>query len=662
MKIHTNEFKNKLKEEKEMKIKIFVYNGGLGEGGYYIEDDKIFNLNQNFNTDLLKSVMKEVDFESTIKIDVGKKFDLSIGILVGDSYEYIGKGMYIIKTCNYDVATKRYIYKCYDLMFLTMIDYDSTGITFPIYVDDFLDNIAKECGLNGFSSQKETANLAKTIKKDYFQGYNYTFRDVLDYLAQILGGWLYVDDEYNLRLKYPTETNEVFDEKYIRNINVQFLKKYGPVNSVVFSRSNGTDNIYRKDDNSIAGNGLCEIKISDNPILDDEDREIFIDAVFEELNGLEFYIMDVDTIGILFLDLGDKYSFKVTDDSNEQQMRNYKCLLMNAEIKTIDGLTETHFNREPEISVTDYKTSAPTDKSIKNALIKVDKNAAEIVLKANADGKIVQVKLEAGAEDGSIFDIKADNINLEGYTSINDSFKIDQNGSMFVDSNITWERNYTQEDVNILQQILVDGTTPTKAQLEYYDANGNGILDINDLLLVQKVVLGTNPSTRVGKLKINSYDGYNTFVIYDETNDKNGVRFGIDGGFIKNLNSENFLISGNPIIESGSNDNGEYVKFYDGTMICRKTCTGSADINKSWGTMYDTGDGTGELISLGDYPKPFVGKRPQMLPLFAGANSCFVASIRHQSNSFVGHIILASPRSKSVNYTIDIIAIGRWKQ
>ena len=102
MKIHTNEFKNKLKEEKEMKIKIFVYNGGLGEGGYYIEDDKIFNLNQNFNTDLLKSVMKEVDFESTIKIDVGKKFDLSIGILVGDSYEYIGKGMYIIKTCNYD--------------------------------------------------------------------------------------------------------------------------------------------------------------------------------------------------------------------------------------------------------------------------------------------------------------------------------------------------------------------------------------------------------------------------------------------------------------------------------------------------------------------------------------------------------------------------------
>lgn len=125
-------------------------------------------------------------------------------------------------------------------------------------------------------------------------------------------------------------------------------------------------------------------------------------------------------------------------------------------------------------------------------------------------------------------------------------------------------------------------------------------------------------------------------------------------GFVKIFN--------NPIIESGSNDNGEYVKFYDGTMICRKTCTGSADINKSWGTMYDTGDGTGELISLGDYPKPFVGKRPQMLPLFAGANSCFVASIRHQSNSFVGHIILASPRSKSVNYTIDIIAIGRWKQ
>lgn len=155
---------------------------------------------------------------------------------------------------------------------------------------------------------------------------------------------------------------------------------------------------------------------------------------------------------------------------------------------------------------------------------------------------------------------------------------------------------------------------------------------------------------------------------YDKVNKEYGVAMGEKAtktGFVCNLITnfkKSVLINNNPIIESGSNDNGEYVKFYDGTMICRKTCTGSADINKSWGTMYDTGDGTGELISLGDYPKPFVGKRPQMLPLFAGANSCFVASIRHQSNSFVGHIILASPRSKSVNYTIDIIAIGRWKQ
>ena len=211
----------------------------------------------------------------------------------------------------------------------------------------------------------------------------------------------------NMTITYPTEYEEL-DKHFLKDVNVSFSKKYGAVNSVVFSRGNGSDNIYRKDNASINKNGLTEIKIADNPFLEGDDRENFIQSLFDKINGLEFYIMDVASTGIMYLELGDFYYFNMVEEKPSLKsglvksgMRKaqgssggkFLCLLMNDEIKITQGLEESIYSDEPEITETDYKTASITDTSIKNAIIQTNKNSAEILLKVNSDEVVSAINL-----------------------------------------------------------------------------------------------------------------------------------------------------------------------------------------------------------------------------------------------------------------------------
>lgn len=211
----------------------------------------------------------------------------------------------------------------------------------------------------------------------------------------------------NMTITYPTEYEEL-DKHFLKDVNVSFSKKYGSVNSVVFSRGNGSDNIYRKDNMSISRNGLTEIKITGNPFLEGNDRENFIQQLFDKINGLEFYIMDVASTGIMYLELGDLYYFNMIEEKPSLKsgliksgMRKaqgssggkFLCLLMNDEIKITQGLEESIYSDEPEITETNYKTASITDTSIKNAIIQTNKNSAEILLKVNSDEVVSAINL-----------------------------------------------------------------------------------------------------------------------------------------------------------------------------------------------------------------------------------------------------------------------------
>lgn len=211
----------------------------------------------------------------------------------------------------------------------------------------------------------------------------------------------------NMNLIYIADYEEL-DKHFLKDVNVSFSKKYGAINSVVFSRGGGSDNIYRKDNASINKNGLTEIKIADNPFLEGDDRENFIQPLFDKINGLEFYLLDVNSTGIMYLELGDLYYFNMVEEKPSLKsglvksgMRKaqgssggkFLCLLMNDEIKITQGLEESIYSDEPEITETNYKTASITDASIKNAIIQTNKNSAEILLKVNSNKVVSAINL-----------------------------------------------------------------------------------------------------------------------------------------------------------------------------------------------------------------------------------------------------------------------------
>lgn len=110
-------------------------------------------------------------------------------------------------------------------------------------------------------------------------------------------------------------------------------------------------------------------------------------------------------------------------------------------------------------------------------------------------------------------------------------------------------------------------------------------------------------------------------------------------------------------IESGSNANGYYIKYPDGTMICNKIAIVNTTINNAWGTWYDSGP-----KSLGSFAQTFYAV-PTITAVLTGGWSALIQRISDTTTSSVGDVYLT--RSTQLNtaqdHYVNIIAIGRWK-
>ena len=107
------------------------------------------------------------------------------------------------------------------------------------------------------------------------------------------------------------------------------------------------------------------------------------------------------------------------------------------------------------------------------------------------------------------------------------------------------------------------------------------------------------------------------------------------------------------IIQSGSNDNGNYIKYSDGTMICRGTVTIPVTTSV-WGSLYVC-DWTGS-ISL---PSTFINK--PTINATSSTNSGAISKVIVTTNAITAISVFRGSEATGVNYPIDYIAIGRWK-
>ena len=386
MKAHKNSFKEQIKLiGKEIDSKITFGSTVLGK-------NDLNAVTPSYQGAILKSVMKQLDIDSNVAIPIGTILKYEFGLKVNGEYEYINYGNYVVYSIERQEDTNSYKIVCYDKLLYSMLDYVKLPITYPISIRDYINVISTALGLT-FANKSETfANYNKQIQADLYDGLGYTFRDILDELAQVTASTICLNENDELEIRYITETNDVIDEEFLKDVNVNFGEKFGAVNTIVLSRSGDSDSVYYPP--TLPANPY-EIKISDNQIMNGNDRADFLPDIYNKLNGLEFYTNDFVSTGICYYDLCDRYSVKVGDNT-------YSCVMFNDEVLVTQGLEENVYTELPEQTETDYKHASKDDRMINQVYIIAKKNEAEILALVNTTKTIQKeinpTKNESGSE------------------------------------------------------------------------------------------------------------------------------------------------------------------------------------------------------------------------------------------------------------------------
>ena len=366
MKTHTNSFKEQIKEMgRELDSLITFGDTELGV-------EQLNSVTPSFQSSILKSAMKQLEIDSNVDIPVGTILNYKFGVKVNEEYEYLDFGKYVVYKSEKQEDTLSYKITCYDKMLYTMKEYKSLeNGTFPMSVRDYLTNLCLDCGLLFIDTKKEFANYDKIIENDLYANLGYTYRDIFDELAQVTASIICLNKNDSVEIRYLNDTQDTIEEEFLKDINVNFGEKYGPINSIVLSRSGESDNIYKQDAESIEANGLCEIKIIDNQIMNFNDRADYLPAILERLNGLEYYTNDFSSTGVGYYDIFDKYYVQIGDNV-------YDCIMFNNEFLVTQGLQENIYTEIPKNSETDYTKATEDDRLLRKTYIIVDKQMQEI--------------------------------------------------------------------------------------------------------------------------------------------------------------------------------------------------------------------------------------------------------------------------------------------
>lgn len=404
MKAHTTIFKDNISNVgRQFDVELIHKKNG---NNYWFAQT-VHSLSYHYEADILKSVMKQLDLTTTRVMDIGDEINCKIGILntTNGRYEYLNYGNFIIYDIERQEDTKLYEVKCYDKMLYSMKQNEDLNITYPISIKNYLNAIANKLGLSVATTTFYNENMM--IQEELYLGLDYTYRDILDEIAQATGSIICLNENDEIVLKYPTQTNDTIDGSFLKDINVDFGQMYGAINTIVLSRSGESDNVYYPE--TLPENPI-EIKIKDNQIMNWNDRSDYLPGIYNALNGLYYYINDFNSTGILYYEIGDLYNIQIENNT-------YQCLMLNDEINITTGIEEIIYTDMPEQSQTDYKKADKTDRRINQTYLIVDKQnqsiEALITTQTDQNQKIARVTQTVDELNSKISDIADITTSLE---------------------------------------------------------------------------------------------------------------------------------------------------------------------------------------------------------------------------------------------------------
>ena len=247
--------------------------------------------------------------------------------------------------------------------------YQAGDFVFPMTVAELASRLAADNGMDYTAGT--LVNGSYQISEDLYQNINsITHRDIL---AEIAGATATLASVHGatseLTFVAPPQTaSETLT--YANLKKVKYEPQYGVVNAVVLARTPQEDNIAVRDETSISENGLTEVKLANNEILDD-DRESLAQPILDAVDGFYFYPFEATTEGHGWYEIGDRIA--ITDGTN-----TWEVVVTDIKL-TIDGsLKEVIKGIAPDESTTNYALAGGITKTVYNTEIKVDKQGQEI--------------------------------------------------------------------------------------------------------------------------------------------------------------------------------------------------------------------------------------------------------------------------------------------
>ena len=394
-----------------------------------ITPEDINEIRYYFDGALYRSVMRclEVKFKGdwTAKAKKGLLLD-SLKIKAthpeGDSVTIGYGGFYIAEAPEYDAAQNLTSVIAYDELYQSMRPYTASlwqsGITVKNYLIAILNKLdinydANSLSLMANADKKITSEKFLDIENDSTEA-AYTYRDILDEIAKAsgvtfvfknsLGG-----DPFKLYAIKPTESGYVIDESNLRSVTIG--AKYGPVMGVVLSREPQEDNVFYP---SNLTDSQTAVKISNVEIMEDSGndayRETFIQGIYNNVKNTEYYLYELDSFGIGFLNFGDIFTLKVCERKNGEigDEKEYKTIFMRTDMTVSQGVKEKSKLEAPQATSTDYSAAeSASDKLLKKAMIKVDKQEQRITsLVKESNEKFSEFTQTVEGLNGEIVDTK----------------------------------------------------------------------------------------------------------------------------------------------------------------------------------------------------------------------------------------------------------------
>lgn len=343
----------------------------LPDESYIRSEDDLVSVKISCDGGLLKTVMRS--FEGRYLGDhniLGLEVHVGVGVkLANGTFEFIDYGSFLITKIEFNKETGVTTASGYDQMIKTMQSYMPFA-SYPITLEGFASGLADACGLTLGSIG--ITNGSWIIPGELYENINgITYREILQQIAEASGTTAIIGSDNQIYLKDIVNTGEQLTYSNLKKLKL--YPEFGPVNSIVLSRQPTEDNVYLKDQVNINANGLTELKIVNNWIIDDN-RENAIEPLFNKLKGITYHPHESATEGLGWYEVGDMVT--IIDD----QSSNFLIGIHGYSIFIDGGIKETLQSKEPSKTSTNYNYAGTVGRRLSNTEIKVDKQAQDIAL------------------------------------------------------------------------------------------------------------------------------------------------------------------------------------------------------------------------------------------------------------------------------------------